>query len=269
MTNAQIDLAQPDPRIHFDLTDGVATITISQPEKRNAIAPPMWDAIAAWFEHCSADQDVRVVIFQGDGNAFCSGSDVDVIGLSDDIPGGLARLRRANRMIRAIYLCEKPVIAVVRGPAVGVGWSLTLACDFTLAAENAKFGGGFLKVGLIPDGAAIFFLSRALGEARAKALVYSSRLVKADEAVSLGLALEAVPLDQMDERVMQFANELKNNATAGIALAKRMFRASLSPGIDAYFDAEEMAQICAKKTDDFQEGLASFKEGRPSRFIGR
>lgn len=268
MTDIAKDLKGLDPRIRLALANGVATVTISQPAKRNAVAPPMWDTIAAIFEHCSSDEAVRAVVLTGEGDAFCSGSDVDAIALSDDIGSGLARLRRGNRMIRSIYNCEKPVVAVVRGPATGVGLSLAMACDFIIAAENAKFGGGFLKIGLIPDGGAIFFLSRLLGEARAKELVYTSRLVLADEAVSMGLALESVPLPEMEARVAGLADQLARSATTGIALAKRMFRASLTPSIEQFFDQEEMAQICAKSTNDFQEGIKAFQEKRAVKFTG-
>src|SRR3546814_10780652 len=98
----------------------------------------MWDALTAHFTRCSSDPEVRAVIFTGEGGHFCSGSDLDAIDLSNDIASGLARLKRANRMMLAIYNIEKPVIAAVRGPAAGVGWSLALACDFIVAAEDAR-----------------------------------------------------------------------------------------------------------------------------------
>ena len=267
MTQAP-DLAQLDPRIAFSLVDGIATITIDQPGKRNAVAPPMWDAITALFTHCSSNPDVRVVVFTGTGEAFCSGSDLEEMDMRNDIASGLARLKRANRMVLSIYNCEKPVIAAVRGPAVGVGWSLALACDFIIASQTAKFGGGFLKVGLVPDGGSVFFLARLLGEAQAKALAYTGRIIPADEAVSLGMALKAVPSDQMADAVAEFAGELAKGPTTGIALAKRLFRAAAGPAIEQFLDQEELGQICAKRTEDFQEGVTAFKEKRPVAFTG-
>ena len=257
-----------DPRIRFTLADGIATITIAQPKKRNAIAPQMWDALAAHFNRCSADPEVRVVVFTGEGDAFCSGSDLEEIDMSNDIASGLARLKRANRMITAIYSCEKPVVAAVRGPATGVGWSLAMASDFVIAAENAKFGGGFLKVGLMPDGGSIYFLSRLLGEARAKEIAYTSRFVLAEEALAFGMAVKVAPLAEFDAVVAAFAGQLATSATTGIALAKRMFRASQAPSLEQFLDQEEMAQVCAKKTGDFQEGVTAFMEKRPVRFTG-
>ena len=248
MTQAP-ELAQLDPRIGFSLVDGIATITIDQPSKRNAVAPSMWNAITALFTHCSSNPDVRVVVFTGTGEAFCSGSDLEEMDMRNDIASGLARLKRANRM-------------------VGVGWSLALACDFIIASQTAKFGGGFLKVGLVPDGGSVFFLARLLGEAQAKALAYTGRIIPADEAVSLGMALKAVPSDQMADAVAEFAGELAKGPTTGIALAKRLFRAAAGPAIEQFLDQEELGQICAKRTEDFQEGVTAFKEKRPVAFTG-
>lgn len=262
------ELANLDPRVRFAIADGVATITMDQPTKRNAVAPPMWDALAALFAHCSSNDAVRAVVLTGEGEAFCSGTDLEKLDMRNDISSGLARLKRANRMVLAIYNCEKPVVAAVRGGAAGVGWSLALACDFVIASQTAKFGGGFLKVGLIPDGGSVFFLSRLLGEARAKEIAYTGRFVLADEAVALGLALQAVPSDQMDAAVAEFAGRLAQGPTTGIGLAKRMFRGAQGPALEQYLDQEELGQICAKKTDDFQEGVASFLEKRPVRFTG-
>lgn len=258
-----------DPRIQYSLINGVATITIAQPTKRNAVAPPMWDALAAHFTRCSSDPEVRVVILRGEGNFFCSGSDLDAIDLSNDIASGLARLKRANRMMLAIYNCEKPVIGAVTGPAAGVGYSIALACDYIIASDNARLGGGFTRIGLMPDGGSIFFLSRLLGSAHAKEMAYSGRFVSAEEALSLGIAVKLFGADEFDQRLADYANELAKGPTTTIALAKRMFRAALAPSLEQFFDQEEMAQVCAKKTDDFNEGVMAFREKRPVQFSGR
>lgn len=261
--------ADLDPRIVFELDGDIATITMDQPAKRNAVAPSMWDAIAALFDHCSKNPAVRVVVLTGRGEAFCAGTDLAEIDLENDIASGLSRLRGANRMILAIRNCDKPVIAACRGSAVGVGWSLALACDFTLAATTAKFGGGFVKVGLVPDGGSIYFLSRLLGEARAKEIAYTSRVIPAPEAVDLGLVLEAVPGEELDARVAAFAGQLAKCATTSVGLAKRLFRHAMGPTLEMYLEQEELAQVCSKRTDDFAEGVAAFREKRAARFTGR
>lgn len=248
---------------------GIATVTIDHLPKRNAVAPAMWDALAAHFRDLSADPAVRAVILTGAGQFFCSGSDVDEIATADDVPTGLARLKRANRMMLAIHNCEKPVIAAVAGPAAGVGFSLALACDFIIASDDARFGGGFTRVGLMPDGGAIYFLSRLLGESRAKAIAYTGKFLDAEEALALGLVLEVHPAAHFAQRVAAFADELAHGPTSAIALGKRMFRAANAPSLEQFMEQEELAQVCVKQTADFKEGLTAFGERRRTEFSGR
>ena len=258
-----------DPRVRLTLEDGVATVTIAQPEKKNAVAPSMWDTLAAHFQRCSDDPDVRVVILTGEGETFCSGSDLGAIEMTADIPSGLSRLRRGNRMILSIYNCQKPVIGAVRGAAVGVGWSLALACDFVLAADTARFTQGFVKIGLMPDGGSIYFLSRLIGMARAKELAYSGRFVSAAEALEWGLVIKLFGEAELAEGVVNFGRQLAQGATASIALSKRMFRAAMAPGLEQFLDQEEVSQACIKETGDFQEGVQAFLEKRQPNFTGR
>jgi 2-(1,2-epoxy-1,2-dihydrophenyl)acetyl-CoA isomerase len=258
-----------DPRVRCDIAGGVARITIAQPNKRNAVAPAMWDALAFHFTRASTDPEVRVVVFTGEGAAFCSGSDLEEIDAGTDPGAGLARLRRANRMILAIYNCDKPVIAAVRGPAVGVGWSLALACDLVVAAQSARFSQGFVKVGLMPDGGSIFFLARQLGMFRAKELAFSGRFVSAEEALNLGLVNAVVADDALEEALTKLAGELAVGATLALCLAKRMFRKSLAPSLEAFLEQEEVAQQTVKQSRDFGEGVAAFKERRSPKFVGK
>lgn len=258
-----------DPRIRCEISDGIARITIAQPDKRNAVAPAMWDALAAHFTRVSNDPDVRVVVFTGEGGAFCSGSDLEEIDSGTEPVAGLARLRRANRMVLAIYNCDKPVIAAVRGPAVGVGWSLALACDLIIAGQSARFSQSFVKVGLMPDGGSIFFLARQLGFARAKDLAFFGRFIGADEALHLALVNEVVADEKLEDAIATRAGALATGATHAISLAKRMFRQSVAPSLEAFLEQEELAQQTAKQSLDFAEGVAAFKERRPPRFCGK
>lgn len=258
-----------DARIRCEIAQGVARITIAQPAKRNAVAPAMWDALAAYFTRVSSDPKVRVVVFTGEGEAFCSGSDIEEIDSGTDPAAGLARLRRANRMILAIYNCDKPVIAAVRGPAVGVGWSLALACDLIIAGESARFCQRFVKVGLMPDGGSIFFLARQLGFARAKDLTFHGGFVSAREAMDLGLVNEVAPDDAFESVLAARVEALATGATHAISLSKRMFRASLAPSLEAFLEQEEIAQCTAKQSQDFAEGVRAFKERRAPKFIGK
>ena len=255
--------------IEVSKKDGVATVIISQPEKHNAVSPAMWDMLAENFTKFSGDVEVRCVVLRGAGKTFCSGSDLGEIDSSGNAAAGLARLKRANRMILAIHNCDKPVISAVQGSAVGVGWSIALACDLSIASANARFIAAFTKIGLVPDGGAIWFLSRQLGMRRAKQIAYLPRFIPADEALNLGLANEVVPEEKFDEAVATMARDLASRPTHAIGLAKRMFRDSIGPGLGSFLESEEMAQVLAKQSSDFTEGVASFLEKRTPRFTGQ
>src|SRR6516165_3975430 len=167
-----------------DLTvDGaVATIVLNRPEKLNALTVEMRDRLSEMLVRLRFDDAVSAIVVTGAGRAFCSGADVDrMAGPAQDLRTGRQRLRHgAHGFIRALHAIEKPVIAAVRGPAVGIGWSLVLACDLVVASKTARFSQIFRRIGLAPDGGAIWFLTRRLGMAKAKELVFSARFVEAE-----------------------------------------------------------------------------------------
>jgi 2-(1,2-epoxy-1,2-dihydrophenyl)acetyl-CoA isomerase len=247
----------------------VATVTMSQPAKRNAVSPAMWDMLTEAFTRLSSDPGVRVIVLTGAGDAFCSGSDLEEIDGAGSVAGGMSRLKRANRMILAIHNCEKPVISAVRGPAVGVGLSLALVCDLSIAAESARFIAGFTKIGLVPDGGAVWLLSRAMGARRAKEIAYRARTIDATEALAAGLVNSVVPDERFDEEVRRLAEDIARRPTHALGLTKRMFRDAVGPGLATFLEFEELAQVAAKQSDDFLEGVAAFKEKRQPGFVGR
>jgi 2-(1,2-epoxy-1,2-dihydrophenyl)acetyl-CoA isomerase len=256
-----LEIAGAHVSIEVGIFDGVATVTISQPSKRNAVSPAMWDVLADAFTGLSADTAVRVVMLTGAGSTFCAGSDLEVI---DAVGGeGISRLKRANRMIQVIYNCEKPVLAAVRGYAVGVGWSIALACDLVLAAEDAAFVVGFTKVGLVPDGGALWFLSQYIGERRAKQIVFQARPVKAT-----GLINEIVPVGDFDAAVAEFVGRLAEQPTYCLALTKRALRSAIGQSLGAFLDTKEAVQMLAKRSQDYAEGVLAFKAKRSPKFGG-
>lgn len=255
--------------INVDIDGAIATVTISQPAKQNAVSPAMWDLLAESFHALAANVAVRAIVLTGAGQAFCAGSDLGELDGSGNVAGGVARLKRANRMVLAIHNCDKPVIAAVRGAAVGVGWSIALACDFAIAEEKARFIAGFIRIGLVPDGGAIWFLSRLLGVRRAKDITYRARAVGAAEALALGLVNEVVAEGGFDAAVRALAEDLAARPTHALGLTKRMFRDAVGPSLGSFLEAEEVMQIVAKQSEDFAEGVAAFKAKRPPRFTGQ
>ena len=174
-----------------------------------------------------------------------------------------------HRLIRNLVNIEKPVIAAVRGPAVGVGWSLALACDLVIASDTARFAQVFRNIGLVPDGGAIWFLTQYLGTLRAKELVFSGRRIDAHEAHALGLVTRVVPDADLDTVAWQVAREYAAGPTYALGLDKKLFKLMHQPALETLLDAEAWTQGQALASEDHKEGLRAFREKRAPDFKGR
>jgi 2-(1,2-epoxy-1,2-dihydrophenyl)acetyl-CoA isomerase len=254
--------------VRLDKEGTVAILTLDRPDRLNAMADPMWDALHGHLGTIAADESVRAVILTGAGRAFCSGGDVTGMARTD-IVSGRARSQKRHRAVLALYNLEKPVIAAVRGAVYGIGNALALACDLIVASDTAKFSMAFKKVGIVPDGGAIFFLTQNLGLSRAKELVYTARVVPAAEALALGLVARVVPDEKLEAEARALAAELAGSATYALALAKKMFHAMYVPTLEQLLELETLATGAARLTHDHQEGVAAFKEKRPPKFLGK
>jgi 2-(1,2-epoxy-1,2-dihydrophenyl)acetyl-CoA isomerase len=254
--------------VKLSIDAGIATVTLDRPEKMNALSEEMYADMTRIFADLQSDDGVRAVILTGAGKAFCSGSDVG--GMANvDIISNRARMKRRYRMITNLVNLEKPVIAAVNGACVGIGFSVALACDLVIASDNAKFSQIFKKIGLVPDGGSIFFLVQQLGLARAKELVYTARMLPAEEAREWGLVTRVVPQAELDAAAQALARELADSATYALGLAKKMFQSMYSPSLEALLETELLSQATARLTDDHKEGLAAFAEKRKAKFTGR
>ena len=254
--------------VRFEKDGSIAVLTLDRPERLNAMADPMWDALYEHLGKIAVDDAIRAVILTGAGRAFCSGGDVTGMAKSD-IVSGRARSQRRHRTVQALYNLEKPVIAAVRGAVYGIGNALALACDLIVASDTAKFSMAFKKVGLVPDGGAIFFLTQYLGIARAKDLVYTARVVPADEALKLGLVMRVVPDDKLDSAARALAVEMADSATYALALAKKMFQSMFVPTLEQLLEMETLASGAVRLTHDHKEGVEAFKEKRAPKFLGK
>jgi 2-(1,2-epoxy-1,2-dihydrophenyl)acetyl-CoA isomerase len=257
--------------IDLSVDGAVAKIVLNRPEKLNALTVDMRQSLCDHLARLRFDDAVRVVIVTGAGRGFCSGADVDrMAGQRHDLRADRERMQRGGHaFIRALHSIEKPVIAAVRGPAVGIGWSIALACDLVMASKTARFSQIFRRIGLAPDGGAIWFLTRRLGIARAKELVFSGRFVEAEEALALGLVNRIVEDDDLMTKTEEFALELAEAPTFALGLAKKLFHAAVGPSLEDYLEIESMVQPQLHMTADNAEGVAAFREKRKPKFIGR
>jgi len=247
----------------------IAKVVLNRPEKLNALTWDMRMQLCDYFQQLRYDDNIRAVIVTGDGPSFCAGADIDRMGDSDIRAARLRLQRGSHTYIRHLHAMEKPVIAAVRGNAVGVGWSIALACDIVVASEDARFSQIFRRIALGPDGGAIWFLNHRLGMNRAKELVFSARFVPAEEALSLGLVNFVVPNDQLMAKAQELAADYASGPTFAFGMAKKLFHMATSPTLEDYLDMENMVQPQLNHSADHQEGKKAFREKRKPNFIGR
>lgn len=258
-------------QISYDVKDRIATITLNRPEARNGYTMQMADEIGAALSNANADDEVRVVVLTGAGDHFCVGADLSSGGFSvsegSDEEGWL---EPATRAARPMFYLEKPVIAAMKGAAVGVGSTMVLPADFRLASTNSKFGFVFSQRGIYPEGGSAWFLPRIVGMTKALDWMISGRLILADEALSSGLVTAVYEPDEVLDKAYELARELIANTAAVSAAVIRQTLYRMSP-----LDSPEPAfALDAKligglgKSADAAEGVASFLERRPANFPG-
>ena len=256
--------------VDLTIEGAVAKVVLNRPDKLNALTIDMRQSLCDYFAQLRFDDKVRVVIATGAGRAFCSGADVDrMAGQPHDLRADRERMQRGHTFIRALHSIEKPTIAAVRGPAVGIGWSIALACDLVVASKTARFSQIFRRIGLAPDGGAIWFLTRRLGMVKAKELVFSARFVEAEEALALGLVNHVVEDDELMSKTEELAAELAEAPTFALGLSKKLFHAAVGPSLEDYLEIESLVQPQLHMTADNAEGVAAFREKRKAKFIGR
>lgn len=254
--------------IQITKQNGIATVLLNRPDKLNALSAEMYHELAEQFDALGRDDDVRAVVLTGAGRAFCAGGDVGSMG-SYDVVAGRKRSLGHHRTILALHNLEKPVIAAIRGPAAGIGASLTLACDLIIASETAYLLMAFKNVGIPPDGGAVYFLTQYVGIARAKELVYTARKLPAQEAHDMGIVMKVVPDGQLEAEAHALAQDIAGSATYALTLAKKLFQSMYTPTLEQLLEMECLAVCGARLTHDHKEGIAAFKEKRKPKFEGR
>jgi 2-(1,2-epoxy-1,2-dihydrophenyl)acetyl-CoA isomerase len=251
---------------------GLGRITLNRPDSLNAWTEPFGHELKQVIESDAADPAVRAVMITGSGRGFSSGADLKA-GFDASPDDGMPDVRKElhelyHPIIAGVRRLEKPVVAAVNGPAVGIGASLALACDLVLAAESAFFGLAFVNIGLMPDGGSTLFVPAAVGKARAFQMALLGERVEARTALEWGLVNYLYP----DDRLMPEAEELTAKLAAGptrsYAGSKQALNRMLYGDLDAQLDLEADLQHALARTQDFQEGVLAFVEKRQPVFEG-
>ncbi|TDO46842.1 enoyl-CoA hydratase/carnithine racemase [Kribbella sp. VKM Ac-2527] len=250
---------------------GVVVITLSRPQRSNAMTNTMFAELEHAAEALDAEDDCRVVILTGAGTAFCAGYDLadadDLAGLG--ALGMLDQQERAARALLAVRSLRAPVIAAINGAAAGGGLSLALAADIRIAAPTAKFNAAFVRIGLSAgDLGTSWLLTRLIGPAHASEICFTGRLVEADEAAGIGLVNSIS--DHLLDDAIALAERIAQNSPGGVQLSKRALQANLEvSSYAAALELENRGQALLTRSADMPEALNAFKEHRPAVFTGR
>ena len=257
--------------IVFEASEGVATLTLSRPDRLNSFNERMHEEVAAVLGTVEGDAGIRALLITGAGRGFSAGQDLNLraAGTGGEFDAGAALERYYNPLIRRLRALPKPIIAAVNGPAAGAGANIAFACDIVIAARGASFLQAFCRLGLVPDAGGTWFLPRLAGSARAMGMALLGESVPAEKAAEWGLIWQVVDDDKLMDAARGLARKLAQGPTVGLGLIKQALNRSLDNGLDAQLDVERDLQRAAAGSEDFREGVAAFLEKRPARFSGR
>jgi 2-(1,2-epoxy-1,2-dihydrophenyl)acetyl-CoA isomerase len=267
-----IESSEPE-KVLFSKAGGVATITLNRPAQLNALDLPTLRQLQRSVARAASDETVRCLVLTGSGRGFCAGADLkewaadDASTNRDENPEGWATI--AHRIVATLYRLHKPVLAAVNGVAVGAGFDLSLAADFRIAADTARFGAVYVRLGIPPDVGASFLLPRIVGSTKAKELIYTGRIIDAEEALRIGVVSEVVPGDGLMDTTGRWASELASGPTIAIGLAKENIQEHLTTSIETALRNEHRAGQLCMKTADHREGLDAANAKRQPEFQGR
>jgi enoyl-CoA hydratase/carnithine racemase len=260
-----------DPMILVERSDGVVTVTLNRPERKNAANGAMWQELYATFHEVGTRRDDRVLVVTGAGGAFCSGADIGdpkgISGESEDPP--LTRMRFLGSVMSVLFDLPKPTIAKVRGIAAGAGLSLALCCDLTVVSTTARLSEIFAKRGLSVDGGSSWLLPRLVGLHRAKELAYFADTLSAEEALAMGLINRMVAEEEIDGFVDDWARRLAAGPPVALSMTKKLLNDSTAVSMAQALEDEARCQVVNLSTEDTREAMRAFAEKRDPHFVGR
>ncbi|MGM0605944.1 MAG: enoyl-CoA hydratase/isomerase family protein [Halobacteriota archaeon] len=261
-----------DEAVRLDRTDGVATITLNRPDRRNALSLEVSRGIRDALAQLEGG-DTRCVVLEGAGSAFCAGGDIRLMverfaeaRSADD--GVRHVIQETGRAIQRVAECEFPTVAKVDGAAFGAGANLAIACDVALFSDEASIGFGFRRVGLAVDSGTSYLLPRIVGDNVARELVFTGELLAADRAKELGIANHVYPADAFDDAADELIETIATGPTVALRTSKRLLRYNPTTSLAASIEQEAAAQAAVLESDDHAEGASAFVERREPEFTG-
>jgi 2-(1,2-epoxy-1,2-dihydrophenyl)acetyl-CoA isomerase len=258
-----------------ELGHGVATLTLNRPEKLNALSAEMVTKAIATLELLASDSSIGCIVVTGAERGFCAGGDVSAMnagqgsGAAMTYEQRLDRQRTSHRLSGLLYSLPKVTIAAVNGAAAGAGLGIALACDLRIASSQAKFTTAFAKVGLGGDFGITWPLTRLLGEAKAKELLFLSEVLTAEQALQIGLVNRVIPHEQFSATVAELAARIAKGPQASYRYMKENVRLASTQDYASMLDREALTHLRCAETEDHREGTRAFVERREPKFAGR
>ncbi|MBL4802128.1 MAG: 2-(1,2-epoxy-1,2-dihydrophenyl)acetyl-CoA isomerase [Emcibacter sp.] len=258
--------------IEFNITDGLATLTLNRPDSLNSFTTEMHDEVRDAMTQVENDPSVRCLLITANGRGFCAGQDLNDRSVK---PGAERRdlsesvEEHYNPLIKRLANLSMPVVCAVNGVAAGAGANIALACDMVFAAKSAKFIQVFCKIGLIPDSGGTYNLPRLVGSARAMGLALTGDPIMAEQAEEWGMIWKAVDDEDLLAVATKQAQKFTKQPTFGLSLIKKAIRSSFDNDLEAQLQVESDSQKQAGFSDDYQEGVAAFLEKRKPSFTGK
>lgn len=253
--------------------DGVLWLTLNRPERKNALSPALYASLLETLEQADRSSEVGAVVLTGAGDAFCAGGDVSR--MADAAAQAPREMEERARELRArcrigelLHGMDKPTLAMLRGPAVGAGLSIALACDLRFADTSARVRTGFAQVGLSGDHGGHYFLPRIVGPAKARELYLLSPTLGADQALAIGLVNAVLAPEALEAHVSEVASKLAQGPRTALSYVKRNLNDGLRLSLPELLDAEAWRHARCADTADHREAVRAFVEKRPPRFGG-
>jgi enoyl-CoA hydratase/carnithine racemase len=254
----------------FEVRGRVGVITLDRPDRLNALTFASYEELRDFFDYLNSRSDIRAIVLNGAGRAFCAGGDVDdIIGqlFSRDMPGLLAFTRVTGALIQNIRRVNKPVIGAIHGAAVGAGAVMALACDIRIIGPKAKFGCVFPQVGLCgADMGSAFLLPRIVGLGHASELLLTGEIIRADRMIEIGLANRLVDQEEVFNTAFEYAERIANGPAFANAMTKKMLEDEAHQSLEEAIEAEAQAQAICMAHPDFREAHDARVEKRPPVF---
>jgi enoyl-CoA hydratase len=250
--------------IIFEKEENIAIITFNRPEVMNALNNQTRAEFAAAITEVAADDEIKVLILTGSGKAFVAGSDIKEFNATT--PFMAHNIQRLGEMVEKL---EKPVIAAVNGFCLGGGCEIAMGCDIIIASEKAKFGQTEINIGIIPGGGGTQRLPRLIGACRAKELIFTGDIIRAEEADRLGLVNRVVPMDELLPAAKEVAKKIAVKSAAALKLAKTAVNRGMQTNLESGLKYEYELYSISLSLEDKAEGVNAFLEKRAPKFVGR